>query len=94
MLFYSELIKCDSSKRRDVLLSLSAVLHDENLLSQVAGQHATTDCTLYMLAKDDPKLLKRLNRYINTQDLCNDVAHVEATAKLKEERAKKLANLK
>ena len=94
MLFYSDLIKCDSSKRRDVLLSLSAVLHDENLLSQVAGQHATTDCTLYMLAKDDPKLLKRLNKYISTDDLCEDVMHVEQTVKLKEERAKKLNSLK
>lgn len=83
-------VKTIDKTRREVLMNVRSVLEDYALLREVAGQNALLDCTLYLLAKDNPKLLKRLNKIMSTEDLLLDINHINKNVELKKTLQEKM----
>ena len=76
--------------RRASLIEAYTILNDSNLLKKHAGTNAYLDCTLYLLAKDNPDDLERLNKYINTEELLADIEHVKRSFRLKAAKCKEV----
>ena len=69
--------------RREVLLSLMDILNNPEELKSIAGTNAVIDCGLYMMAKDDEKLLRNLNVCLDTDELQEDIKHIRRSSELK-----------
>lgn len=65
-----------NKSRRSVLLEALALFDDMEKLKAVAGKNALLDCTLFMLAKDDPSLMKKLDACIAVDELTQDIKHI------------------
>ena len=76
--------------RRASLIDAHTILDKEELLKEYAGTDAYLDCTLYLLAKDNPDDLERLNKYINTEELLADIEHVKRSFRLKAAKCKEV----
>lgn len=83
-------VKTIDKTRREVLMNARNVLEDYALLREVAGQNALLDCTFYLLAKDNPELLKRLNTIMSTEDLLLDINHINKNVELKKTLQEKM----
>ena len=76
--------------RRASLIDAHTILNKDALLRDYAGTDAYLDCTLYLLAKDNPADLERLNRYINTKELLEDIEHIKSSFRLKAAKYKEV----
>lgn len=87
---YNDFIKNNSEKtRREVLINVRELLNDVNKLKELAGKNALLDCALYLVAKDDSKLMHRLNYVISTDELIADIKHINKSSDLKEIKKEK-----
>lgn len=87
---YNDFIKNNSEKtRREVLINVRELLNDVNKLKELAGTNALLDCALYLVAKDDPKLMHRLDYVISTDELIADIKHINKSSNLKEIKKEK-----
>ena len=83
-----DILGASMMSRRDVFLACTAILSDDELLSVVAGKDATLDATMYLIAKEDAKMLERLNTVISTDELIEDARHIAKSAVLEELKEK------
>lgn len=73
----------EGKTRRASLIEARAILDSDDLLKKHAGSSVYLDSTLYLLAKDNPKDLERLNKFINIEELLTDIQHVNESNKLR-----------
>ena len=78
-------IKNNSDKtRREVLINVRELLNDADKLRKLAGTNALLDCALYLVAKDEPNLLNKLETVISTEELFKDISHINKSSSLKD----------
>ena len=83
-------IKNNSDKaRREVLINVRELLNDADKLKALAGTNALLDCTLYLVAKDEPNLLNKLETVISTEELFKDISHINKSSSLKDIKKEK-----
>lgn len=83
-------IKNNSDKtRREVLINVRELLNDADKLKALAGTNALLDCALYLVAKDEPNLLSRLENVISTEELFKDITHINKSSSLKDIKKEK-----
>lgn len=76
--------------RRGTLVKLHKLLESKEDLRSIAGKSTLVDCALYLVAKDDEALLNNLKSVIPTDELLDDVKHVNESFKLKDLRKTQL----
>ena len=76
--------------RRELLISLRNALDDPETLKDVVGKNVCIDCTLYMLASNNEKLLNNLSKVTNVYDLLDEIDNINRNQELHELLNKKL----
>ena len=79
-----------NKSRRSVLLEALALFDDMEKLKAVAGKNALLDCTLFMLAKDDTSLMKKLDACIAVDELTRDIKHIGKHREIRREFEKRI----
>lgn len=84
----------DGKTRREVLLRVDDILHDDKSLSEYAGQNALLDIALYVFAKGADADMERLSKHISVNDLLYDITHTLENRKLKGELNRRIGGAK
>ena len=73
----------EEKTRRAVLIEIANIVSNDSMLKRYAGKSALLDCALFMVASNDAASLERLNKYISTDELIEDVNHVAKSVRLR-----------
>lgn len=73
----------EEKTRRAVLIEIANIVSNDSMLKRYAGKNALLDCALFMVASNDATSLERLNKYISTDELIEDVNHVAKSVRLR-----------
>lgn len=65
----------ENMTRRASILKLVSILEDEEQLRETAGKSFLIDAALFMVAKNDARMLDNLNSVLNTYELSEDIGH-------------------